>query len=67
MVMPLTLAFDNTGDRIPPISICNSVQLQYIGRENKKYPAKRAMVILMPVLPKAFDVVRHTTKHSKND
>src|SRR6478609_6196004 len=39
--------------------ICNSNGLLYLGRSNKKVTAKRAAVILMPVLRKAPNVVRN--------
>jgi len=56
-----TRVLQNTGYRITPISICNSIQLLYFGRSKSKVTAKRATGMRMPVLRKAQNVVGNPT------
>ena len=60
------MVLQNTGDRITPISIGNSIQLQYFGRSKSKVTAKRAAVILIPVLRKAPDVACYVKTNPDN-
>ena len=59
-----TWVLQNTGDRIAPINIGNSIQLLYFGRSKSKVTAKRATGILMPVLRKAPNVSGYLMGHT---